>query len=57
MTVVGPGHDIGMIVERLVEAIDVRESGDPDVLHWDVGALIRDLERQLAHAWDASRRP
>jgi hypothetical protein len=52
-----PDADVARLVDQLVDAIDVRESCEPDVPHWDVGPLIRDLERRLAREWGATRRP
>ena len=52
-----PGDEVARLVDRLVDAIDVRESCEPDVPHWDVGPLIRELERQLAREWGSARRP
>lgn len=52
----GAHDDISDLVDRLVDAIDVRESCEPDVPHGEVGPLIRDLERELAREWGAARR-
>jgi hypothetical protein len=51
----GARDNISDLVDRLVDAIDVRESCEPDVPHWEVGPRIRDLERDLAREWGAAR--
>jgi hypothetical protein len=43
------------LVGRLVDAIEVRDTFDPEVTHWDVSARIRDLERELAREWTTRR--
>jgi hypothetical protein len=44
-----------MVLDRLVDAIDVRESYEPEVSGWDSRALIRQLERELAQRWSLGR--
>jgi hypothetical protein len=43
------------LVDRLVDAIEVRDCFDPEVSSWDVGARIRELERELAREWTVHR--
>jgi hypothetical protein len=49
------GADLAGILNDLVDAIDVRESFDPESSGWDTAAVIRRLERDLARAWIAAR--
>jgi len=45
------------ILDDLVDAIDIRESYEPEVSGWDTAHSIRRLERELARAWTAMPRP
>jgi hypothetical protein len=52
-----PGAEMTRILDALVDAIDVRESYEPEVSGWDTAHTIRRLERELARAWTAMPRP
>ncbi len=54
-----PAHsaEVTRILDELVDVIDVRESYEPEVSGWDTAHSIRRLERELARAWTAMRRP
>ena len=41
------------ILVALVDAIDIRESYEPELSGWDLAHTIRRLERELARAWSA----
>ncbi len=43
------------LIDQLVDAIAVREAYDPDLPAWQ-SQRIRELERELAHAWPVVRR-
>jgi hypothetical protein len=45
--------EVMRILHDLVDAIDVRESYEPEVSGWDTAHTIRRLERELARAWTA----
>jgi hypothetical protein len=45
--------EVMRILDDLVDAIDVRESYEPEVSGWDTAHTIRRLERELARAWTA----
>ena len=51
-----PQAELVGILDELVDAIDVRETYDPDSSAWDTAKVIRRLERELALAWTAARR-
>jgi hypothetical protein len=52
-----PGAELARILDDLVDAIDVRESYEPEVSGWDTTHVIRRLERELARAWTGLPRP
>ena len=58
--VVGPAAssmltpDLVRLVDRLVEAVEIREAFDPAVGGRDTAFSIRDLERELARTWAAN---
>jgi len=52
-----PSAEVTRILDDLVDAIDVRESYEPEVSGWDTAHSIRRLERELARAWTAMPRP
>ena len=49
--------EVTRILDDLVDAIDIRESYEPEVSGWDTAHSIRRLERELARAWTAMPRP
>ena len=49
--------ELAYILDDLVDAIDVRESYEPEVCGWDTASTIRRLERELARTWAAAPRP
>jgi hypothetical protein len=49
--------ELASILDDLVDAIDVRESYEPEVAGWDTASTIRRLERELARTWAALPRP
>jgi hypothetical protein len=51
-----PSAEMTHILDDLVDAIDVRESFEPEVSGWDTEHTIRRLERELARAWTAMPR-
>ena len=52
-----PSAEVTRILDDLVDAIDVRESYEPEVCGWDTASTIRRLERELARTWAAAPRP
>lgn len=51
-----PDAEMMRILGALVDAIDVRESYEPEVSGWDTAHTIRRLERELARAWSVMPR-